>query len=490
VLLVGKFTGRALGFVLQILLARLLGPATLGVYALGSKSLQLTGALATLGLDQGVVRFGSAAWLHQPEKLRGLVLQALAFTALSGGLGAAALIAASPWLSTQVFASPELAEVLPIFGAGALLLALLRVAAAATRTTQNMRYSMLVEDLFPPLTLLILLVTLYLAGWRLVGAAVATVGSLLPAVLAALYFLHRLTGLFSLGAARVFEPSRRLLSFSLPTALAGTLSMLVLSVDLLLVGFFLPEAETGIYQAASQVPLILVLVLNAFNNVLSPMISDLYHRHETDQLNEIFKLGTKWGLYLSLPVFLLVALDSENVMTALFGGDFRQGALPMVLLCAGQMANLATGAVGFMLIMSDRQHAWLVASGGALILNIALGVALIPRLGLVGAAIAAATALAALFATGLVMVRRGLGLWPYDRRLAKLIPASLASALAVYLLGRVGLDPGALRLALTATASLGAFAGVLLLLGLDPEDHDLLRSILRRGSRSAGEAAR
>ena len=75
--LVGRIIGRGTHILGQIALARFLGPATFGLYALGWTILRIAGLVAPLGLEHGVIRYGSRNWRTDPSGFRGVLLQSL-----------------------------------------------------------------------------------------------------------------------------------------------------------------------------------------------------------------------------------------------------------------------------------------------------------------------------------------------------------------------------------------------------------------------------
>ncbi|MEJ2212168.1 MAG: polysaccharide biosynthesis C-terminal domain-containing protein [Anaerolineae bacterium] len=222
------------------------------------------------------------------------------------------------------------------------------------------------------------------------------------------------------------------------------------------------------------------IVIRAMNLSFTPMIADLYHRQEMGRLESLFRISTKWGLYLSMPVFLTICFAPQELLYVVFGAEYASGGLPLVILAIGQLINVGTGAVGMLLIMTGRQNRWLALSAVALLASIALHLLLIPRLGLSGAALSTSIAVSGLYVGGLYDVRRSLKLWPYDRRSLKLLLAAVPATAALLLLR--WLEPGSpfLLLLLMGLASLSLFGGTLLLLGLDDEDWDFIGLIRAR----------
>lgn len=485
----GKLTGRGAGFIAQMVLARVLGPAVFGVYGIGWTLFHLVGLMASLGLEHGAVLHASRHLGRDPQRLGAVLWRSLGLALLSGTAFGAGLILVAPLLADTIYSTPALRPVLLGFGAGVVLVAGTRVAAAGTRVSQRMRYSTLAEDLVVPLGHLALVAVLLGMGWRLLAAVVAPVAAYAVAFTVALASLRLLYPGSLFGRRPAEPPTGRLLAFSLASSASGILGLLILWADRLLVGYYLAEAETGIYILASQIALLFAVVLSAFNTVFSPMIAELYGKGEHRHLEALFRTSTRWGIYVTVPGAMAIVAFPAGLL-GIVGEGYAAGALPLVLLVAGQMANLATGAVGVLLVMSGHQNRLLTLTAAGLITNVALNVLWIPRFGLAGAALATALSLSVLFTALLLTVRGSLGLWPYDRRLVKGLVAALASAAALAAL-RWALDEVALwHLATAAVLAYGTFATVLGLQGMDPEDRETMRALMGRlGGEADGKGA-
>lgn len=479
VLLAGRLGARGLSFAVQLLLARLLGPAAFGLFAIGWTLFQLLGLVATAGLEHGVTRY-AAPLRREPPRFLGVARLGLGLAGTGGAFGMALLLLAASWLAEAAFEKPEAAPVLRVFAAGLLFAPALKVAAAACRAALAMRRSVLAEDLTQPAVQLLLILAFYALGWGVQGAALATVLSFAVALAVAVFALRLWAGGASVEPTASGLGVRELLTFSLPVSVAGVLSPAGLWIDRLLVAHYLTDAETGIYQSAAQVAFLFVLVLTSLNNVVAPLVADGFRRKARNEVHETYRVATKWGVYACLPAFLVLVWQPRLVMTTLFGEPYAAGAVPLLVLALGQMFNLATGAVGLVLIMAGRQRPWLVLCAGALAVQVATALALIPRWGLVGAATATSVSLVALFGSGLLLLRRWEGLWPWDRRALKAVAAGLVAAAALWLVGRLPVGSAWLQLAVSFVAAEIGFLGTLARLGFDAEERQLLATLRRR----------
>jgi O-antigen/teichoic acid export membrane protein len=489
VTLLGKVANSLFHFISQIILARFLEPSLFGIYALGWTLLSLVELIAPLGLERGVLRFGSRYSRAEASGLKSVILQSLGIALTSGLLISLGVYCAAPWLADSVFHKPALALVIRGFAFAFPLLAGLNVASAATRISQQMKFTAYAEDIAQPLTNLILVALSFYLGWGLAGSIAAAVISFGAGFLLAGYYLRRLFPEAFSPSVKLIPLAKDLLAFSLPASGSGVLIFLVMRIDRLLLGHFRPTAEVGIYQAISQLSIIFVFILAAFGAILAPMITELYHKNEMQRLEELYRISTKWGFYLSLPVCLTICFAPRGIVLTIFGLPYVAGAAPLVILTIGQLVNVGTGAVGPLLIMTGHQNRWLLNASLIVVATLVLNWILIPRWGLIGAALGTTCALIGLYLLGLRDLKRLLNIGPYDRRYLKGLLAAASAGLGLLVLHGLQIKPVLLNVALVGLTAEIIFWGMLLVLGLDAEDRrfiQTLRASLTRLKSKAG----
>ncbi|KPK93446.1 MAG: hypothetical protein AMJ88_07850 [Anaerolineae bacterium SM23_ 63] len=473
----GRAIGRGLILIGQLVLARLLGPRSYGLYSIAWTILAMGEKVFPLGLEEGVIRFALRKRGKDIRWFKSVLFQSLGISLLSGFIIGVALFVFAPWIAKTLFGKPELASVLRWFTPVFTLAAGLQVAAAATRVSKRMQFSILAQDIIQPLANLILVVVTFILGWGLFGAIVSVVISYSLGLIMAIRFMRHLFPEVFVADVKIISLTRELLCFSIPTSLSRFLATLTIWVDRLFVGYFLPAVTVGVYNTAALLSMVYGVILNSFNAIFSPMIVELYNKAETKNLEELFRVSTKWAIYTCLPVFLTMCFASKEIMIGLVDTGYEAGARPMLILAAAQMINAGTGAVGLLLIMTGHQVYWLRISGLSLLINIVLCVVLIPRYQLEGGAIANTISVGVLFVGGLFTVRRILGLWPYDRRLLKGLGASVITVGALSLLKSFVNLPPLLYLILIAIVSLGVFGISLYVMGLEGEDREFLKLV-------------
>jgi O-antigen/teichoic acid export membrane protein len=177
---------------------------------------------------------------------------------------------------------------------------------------------------------------------------------------------------------------------------------------------------------------------------------------------------------------MVLMLVPEQILS-LFGDSFIAGADALRILSLGTLANTATGICGGMLDMTGHSRLRLVNSVVSAVVMLGLSVALIPPMGVLGAAWAFVAGTAIVNLMRLVQVYRLVGLLPYNSDYAKPIGASLAAFAIALLVRQLVGDQASL---VQGVAEVGvfalAYAIAIVASGLTAEDRLLLAPILRR----------
>ena len=467
--LVGKFLGRFLGMVGDIVAARMLGPAIFGLYSIGWTLFRLMEIIAPLGLDRGVLHFIPRFDDKDQAGLKGTIFSSLGLSLFFGVTLGLIVYVVAPWLANSIFMKPELLFILRFFAFGFPVGALLPVIASITRANHTVKYAVLVQDIGQPLLSLFLLTTFYLYGKRLIGVLYADILSYALAVVWGLLYVRRLYPAIFNSKLIARQVRSELLKYSIPVAIGGLFGALIYWVDRLFVGYYRTDVETGIYQAASQVSLIFAVVLSGLSTVLAPQFSNLHHQNNVIGLRQAYSIGNKWGLYIGLPIISIVMIAPERILTVLYGVEYSQGWPSMLILLFGQVINLAAGASAPLMVMAGGQNTWFILTIIAFGLDLLLNYLLTPMLGIIGAALATSSSVSFLFISVLFAARWKFHIWPYDKRYIKGLIAIVAAWIVSWLAGKL-LLPELSILVIQVIASIFTFGLVLMILKLDSED--------------------
>lgn len=477
--LLSGVVGRGSFILSQVLLARWLGVKDFGTYALGWAILSIVRMIAPFGFENGVVRFGAEYRASDIDRLKLIISQSVSMALVfSSGLGILIALSAT-WLGNTVFDDPQLIDGLQYVAVAAPFLAALRISNAALRIMRRNRAAAFIEDIFPSALLLIGVATIVVLDLTLQSAFLVTAGVYVVASFVSILVLQRVVGNFGdWWRQRLFN--RPLLWYSVPTTLSGAVVFANERIDRLFLGIQLDSSAVGIYQVMSQLSILFPYVLTAFNSVMSPLISELFKQNQMEELNRLYGFSTRWGLHLCLPLYTLILLLPDELITALFGAAYADDITPLLILASAQLFNVATGAVGLILVMTGGEYVWLLVTIVSFAVNIVLNLLLVPVYEISGAALATAISTVTLFGSTLVMMHRRLGLHPYSLKDWR----GTLPFLAAFALGGLTHTLTADRLFLTIMATglvvAVVYVGVLLAVGLRADDIELLQTVRQR----------
>lgn len=479
----GGFFRALLGFAFTLLISRALSLQQLGFYTLGSTIVLVLLYFCVLGMDTGLWRYvavynakGDAA------AVRGTIKGSL-YIALPLSLAVATLlvILAGP-IATHIFNDADFADPLRAFAVTVPLLVAARLFNSATQGLKHMKYAA-IRDILEQVSRFLLTAVLFLVGLRLGGALLANAAAILLVAVLSFFFLERVTPVVMKRAPAVMH-LRELLAFSLPMGASLILGHLLLWNDTLLLGYFRTSDEVGLYSVAIRLITVAAIMLNSFNTMFAPVISDLHARGMNSELEDLFKRVTRWIVTLSLPIFLPLILFSPQVLV-IFGEQFTVVSLSLAILTVGQLVNVGTGPVGGMICMRGRPRLETINSVFAWALSIGLCILLIPRYGILGAAIAnsAANILANLVRA--FEVWTFFGIHAYNTEYLKPVLAGLlAGSVSFTGLKLAIFGEGIVALGIWVGIFLIIFAWLIYLFGIEKKDAEMTQILRARLFRS------
>ena len=470
----------------NILVAQRLGDTAFGVVTVVTQAAFVLSFATRAGMDMAVLRdVAIDAGESRYDRIRVPVARGVQVAGLVS-LVAAALIYLSAGSVARVMSlgGPDAEKAIRMAALGLPFLALANVWLSATRGLKIMRYTLYIFWAGQPLLWLVLM----LAGWTVSESSwmAALTYSASWAVAAVLSFLSWRKESRAWGAAPM-EPGDlgKLFRYAGPRAPAALFSQLLFWTDLFVLTRYGSGPDVGVYSAALRAGQILVLFLTSVSLMFSPFVADLHNRGERQQLDRLFKNLTRWTLAATIPLFLALAVAPGPALRV-FGSEFSGGQTALLILLGGQLINIATGAVGFVLIMVGRTGWDLLVYGASLVLNLVLAFWLCPRYGMEGAAWANAITFAVSKWARLALVRRFVDIWPYDKSYLRLVVPALVGLAAAVAAHAAFPGEGVADLFATGMAAVLAYGVVVLFVGLSESERRGIANLGKklRGARS------
>lgn len=481
---VGRIMDVGFRYLYMVILARILGPRLLGILLLGLTIVAFAGIISRFGLEIGVVRYVSLyKGLGDEGRIKGTIVQALAWSFIVSVSIGTGLFIGSRFLSVSVFAKPELQPVIKLLSFSLPFLFAAVIALAYTQGLKMMKYVVWSRFLFWPLSNVVLALLFFFAGCGLNGMAAANTTSIFLTCILSMFFLVKCFP--NIKHIKAVYEARKLLRISIPSAGIIFLTYVIMWTDILMLGYFKTSEEVAVYNMAMRTALLISLTLVSFGAIFAPIVSDLCNRKQMQKLGALFKTVTRWNFGVSFSVFLLMALLSKEIM-AMFGQRFIIGYAPLVILASAQLLNASVGSVGVVLIMSGKQDIMMWNNVGVCVLNILLNRLLIPPYGIIGAAIASGISIIASNVVMLLEVCILLRMHPYSRHFVKPLGASLvAFGIVVFVLNMLGNLVGVQKMLVSVLLFSAIFITVLYKLGFNDQDRFIIKTVKMKFANAA-----
>lgn len=252
-------------------------------------------------------------------------------------------------------------------------------------------------------------------------------------------------------------------SFTGPRAFQATFQVVILWLDILIVGAITTSYQAGIYNAVSKLAIIGTFALEGNRLAIGPQLSALLARGQHDRAAELYQSTTRWLMLATWPLYLMLAVF-PTVVLGVFGPRYITGASALAVLSLAMLVNLGTGNVTVVLLMGGKSTWSAMNAGAALIVNIGLNLFLVPRIGILGAAIAWAASIVLDNVLAMIEIRLVLGLAQFGPGYWLAAFATVGCFGAIGVLARLGLGETLPALGMAVVAGLAAF-GIVLYLG-------------------------
>lgn len=181
---------------------------------------------------------------------------------------------------------------------------------------------------------------------------------------------------------------RKSYSFGIRSQLGLVFSYLNRRLDVFVVNYFLNPYEVGIYAIAVAIAELPWHLPSAAATVLFPWIADKKREDAASFTSYVLRNV----LFVTIIIVLILGLCGRLVITLLFGAAFRESIILMYVLLPGILALGITRILGGHFQGSGRPELGTMMVAFSFVETVILDIILIPRMGVLGAAIASSIA--------------------------------------------------------------------------------------------------
>jgi O-antigen/teichoic acid export membrane protein len=268
---------------------------------------------------------------------------------------------------------------------------------------------------------------------------------------------------------------KSLFSFSFWIFLTASGSLIFSYADTILIGFFMSNADVGIYRTAFQLTLVATFTTLVFHTVLFPKISNWGTQGQITEIENSLARAWTYSLFLAIPTCIGGWILGYKLLYYLYGASFVGGAPALNFLLLVQVVNVFMFLGTMSLAALNRPKDAFLITVIAAITNILLDIALIPVIGITGAAIATLIAMTLNTLGVFILLSRVISIKIEYGAVKHIIYAS--GIMGIFLLFIYFLLPLTHVAAVFTMVIIGAGIYLFVLFKLDREIHDEIRDL-------------
>lgn len=185
-----------------------------------------------------------------------------------------------------------------------------------------------------------------------------------------------------------WEHVKSLFVFSFWLFLTSTGSLVFSQADTLMIGYFMDNADVGVYRIALQFTMVATFATYALRNTLWPRVSRWGKNGEIESVQASLSNAISYSLILAIPVFIGGVLMGDKLLYLFYGAEFAKGYFTLIILMSVQVVNVFQYFFTMYLDALDHPKESFKVTMVGVVANIVLNALLIPIMGISGAAIA------------------------------------------------------------------------------------------------------
>ena len=402
-----RIVSAGIAFLSQVVMARWIGTFDYGIYVFVWMAMVILGSLSCLGFQTALIRFLP---LYRKtgdlERLRGILLTSRLFVLASATI-VAAVGAGAVWFFSDAIKSYYLLPFVLAFTC----LPMVALGDVLDGTARANNWP--VRALTPTYIVRPFLVLAYLGIAHGLGFEASAMTAVIAAVLATYSTTVMQLFVVTRNLDSTYPAGARQTEFvlwakvALPIFLVEGFFFLLTNADVLMVGFFRPPEDVGVYFATVKIIALVHFVFFAVKAGVAQQFAARTGMEDRAELRDFARQTVGWTFWPSLLIGLAVLVFGRFLLS-LFGEAFVEGYPLLFVLVAGVVIRASIGPAESLLNMTGNQNICATIFGAVLAVNVALNLILIPAYGLMGAAVANA---------GATLVEAGLLLFMAYRRI-------------------------------------------------------------------------
>lgn len=221
------------------------------------------------------------------------------------------------------------------------------------------------------------------------------------------------------------------IKYSALILIAGSVAMALLDLDKFMIEHFLPIENVAVYGIAIYIASVIGVPSRAMHQITYPMTAILINKKDKEGLKDLYRKSSINLLIISGFIFLLIITNIRQIY-ALIPEEYQLSFSIVLLISCVKLYDNLLGNNNSILFNSDYYRLVLAIGVGLAVLALVLNLILIPKMGLLGAAIATFLAFLIYNTSKIYIVIWKFGIHPFTKNTLFGLLGVLICSLAFY----------------------------------------------------------
>ncbi len=226
---------------------------------------------------------------------------------------------------------------------------------------------------------------------------------------------------------------KEILRFGLISSFMQITGVCMKFIDVNFVARYESLEQLGIYSIAAFIGLVIETPLSALEKIAGTKIAKLFAQNNLSEIEKIYKLSSKY-LMIFCGLLASVLIVCIKPLLSLLPHDYSSGAIVTIIICLGAFINSASGVNYSIITYSNYYKLGAIFYSSLLVVTIILNILLIPRFGIMGAAIATCTASILHNLLRFIFIKIKLNMQPFTKDNLKVLAIILLSIFLAFLI--------------------------------------------------------
>lgn len=402
-----------LGYIARVVLARNLSVEDFGLFNAVFSFLGMIGIFKSLGFDKALIKF-IPEFRH--ENRNDFIKSSIAYVAIiqliTNIIVLIAVYFLSSYLSIKFFHSPQAGIALKIMAIAFFLDSFVLVIKFTFQGFKEMLYFSMID-----VVRMLIVIAVVIIGFKLNYGLLSPIAAYIvaPAVLLIIFGSILLKRVFpeffssSVIFDRIFSRGsllRKISKYSIFVMETGGAALILYYTDILALTYFSDLKNVGLYSVALPTAKVFLYFPRVIGGILLPLTAELWAKKEEKLLAAGMELLYKFSIIIIVPLVFIMLSFTDLLITVLYGPNYILASAPMKILSIGMLFAILYGInISFFAGIGQPKITSKIVYISA-IFNFIANIILIPRIGIIGAAIATTISYFIMMAVGLFYIKR------------------------------------------------------------------------------------